>query len=105
MEQGREHPTIIDLDDPTPRGMRFVMVACIVVLVALLVAPFLLDVHTSEEIERSPRDPVRNGQSQVCRPSVDVPDLLEPIAGFTMPSWMRLCDWFVEPVISPPGSP
>jgi hypothetical protein len=105
MEREREHPTIIELDEPTPRGMRFVMALGLVILIALIVAPFVLDVNSNQDVERVPSNPARTGQSQVCRPTLNVPDALEDVAGFAMPSWMRLCNWFVEPVVSPPGNP
>jgi hypothetical protein len=105
MERASEHPTIIELDDPTPRGMRVMSVFVVVLVIALLIAPFVIDDGASDETPDTPQPAVRTAQPEVCRPSVDVPSLLDPVAGFALPSWMRLCDWFIGPAISEPSSP
>jgi hypothetical protein len=106
MERAQEHSTIIELDDPTPRGMR-IMTALVIVLVALLIiAPFVIDDGaSSNDLPSGPQPAVQATQPEVCRPSVDVPSVLDPVAGFALPSWMRLCDWFIGPVITDPGAP
>lgn len=102
MERGTKHPTIIDLDDPTPCCARIALLIAGVLLVALLVAPFVIDPGTTKTTtETSPRN-LSTTQQRICRPSLNVPDLLQPVAGLAIPSWMRLCDWVIEPVIESP---
>jgi hypothetical protein len=102
MKRATEHPTIIELDDPMPCCARIALIVAGVLLVALLIAPFVIDPGaTKTTAEMSPRNGPTT-QQRVCRPSLNVPDLLQPVAGLAMPSWMRLCDWVIEPVIEAP---
>ncbi|HVL26242.1 MAG TPA: hypothetical protein VM450_19275 [Thermomicrobiales bacterium] len=105
MDRASEHPTIIELDDPTPRGMRVMAAFVVVLVIVLVIAPFIIDDGASGETQNAPQPAVRAAQPEVCRPSVDVPSLLDPVAGFALPSWMRLCDWFIGPAISEPAAP
>jgi len=105
MEHTREHPTIIDLDDPTPRGTRVMYAIIVVLVVALLIAPFVIDDGAGNQVSGAPRTNVRAAEPEICRPSLNVPDVLDPVAGFALPSWMRICDWIIQPVITDPVAP
>ena len=102
MERGTEHPTIIDLDDPVPCCARILLIIAGVALVALLVAPFVIDPGTTRTTAESSSRQISTTRQRICRPTLNVPDLLEPVAGLAMPGWIRLCDWVIEPVIESP---
>ncbi len=98
MSPDSEERIYIALDDPPPRGARWIAVAVGIVFLAMIAAPFMLGsgAHNGDiEISRATRPTTR---SHICQPAVDLPEILDPVTHFALPSWMRLCDWFAEPV-------
>lgn len=102
MRRTDETPTIIELDDPMPLFARAGLGIGAVLLLALLVLPFVIDPGSASTANRPPAR-ARSTETRICRPSINVPELLEPVAGLALPNWMRLCDWVVEPVIEAPS--
>ena len=106
MDQHRnDAPNIIELDDPAPRGARLLIALALLAVIALVLAPFLIDRGPAEEAAGAPPTRVSASRPEICRPSVSVPKLLEPVAGVALPSWMRICDWVIEPAIAEPLDP
>lgn len=102
MQTPRHEPMIIELDDPTPRWFRWGAILVAVVIAALVIAPWLIDVDTSTDADASQTQQVQSsGYAPVCRPRLDFPSFAEPAASVAIPSWMRLCDWFAEPAGQP----
>jgi hypothetical protein len=98
METSPREPIIIELDDPTPRWYRYGGFAISVVIIALLLAPWLIDIDGSDDVEATGTQQVQaNGYAPVCQPTLDLPSFAEPAASVALPSWMRICDWFAEP--------
>ncbi len=82
----------IDLDDPSPWWASTVVAVAIALIVAVLIAPWMID------WDEGATSPVTAGTlestSSVCRPnSTGLPSFLDP----TVASWNRFCEWFVEP--------
>lgn len=104
----RSEPIIIELDDPAPRGARLMVVAAAFVIIALIIAPYVLDSRTEPPDVDAARPSRTASGNAVCQPQVELPSALDPVTNFAMPSWMRLCDWFSEPggqpINRPPGT-
>lgn len=103
MDTSRQETIIIELDDPTPRWFRYGAIAITLVIAALVVAPWVIDVDTTSDVDANqPQQQVQsNGYAPVCQPTLDIPSFAEPAASMALPSWMRLCDWFAQPVGNP----
>jgi hypothetical protein len=98
METSPREPIIIELDDPTPRWYRYGGFAIAIVVVALLLAPWLIDIDRADDLKPSGTQQVQaSGYAPVCQPTLDLPSFAEPAASVALPSWMRICDWFAEP--------
>ena len=98
MERGQRQITFIDLDERgASRGG--VVITLIVVLVAMLVIAPMVAEELAAPAETSRVTTMPAGSSPlpaVCRPAVDVPHLLVPVARIVMPGWTRLCGWISE---------
>ena len=97
MKPQHDEPITIDLDDPTPRGVRIIAVVVGMALIAIIIAPFLLNTTIVRDEVDTSRTPGPMSNQQICQPSVSLPAVLDPLTHFAVPSWMRLCDWFTEP--------
>lgn len=87
----------IDLDDPSPWWASVVGVVAIALIVAVLIAPWMInwDDGSTGQVTAGTLD----GTSSVCRPnSTGLPSFLDP----TVASWNRFCEWFVEPGVKNP---
>lgn len=108
MKPQQDEPIIIELDDPVPRGARFLAAIVGLVFVALIVATFMLRAGMTPEDVDASRTPRTVSNEQICQPAVNLPAALDPITHFALPSWMRLCDWFTDPgdpaIDRPPGT-
>ena len=71
------------------------------ILILLILAPFMLDAGTTQSNVDTSQTVIPVFDKQICQPSVNLPSGLDPITHLAMPSWMRLCDWFVEPANPP----
>jgi hypothetical protein len=107
MQVQRHEPIIIELDDPTPGWYRWAVLVGVVLVLALLVAPWFIDPSPSSQpvTEAQTQQVHSNGNGSVCQPTVDIPSFAQPAASMVIPSWMRLCDWFAEPLAQPPTTP
>lgn len=82
----------IDLDEPSPWWASMVGVVAVALIVAVLVAPWMID--WEDDSTAHVADGTLQGTSSVCRPnSAGLPTFLNP----TVASWNRFCEWFVEP--------
>jgi hypothetical protein len=97
MKSQPDEPVIIELDDPAPRGARFIAVVVGIVLVVLIIAPFMLKSGIEPEEVDASRTPRTASNAQICQPAVNLPQVLDPVTHLALPSWMRLCDWFTDP--------
>lgn len=106
-----QEPMIIDLDDPAPRWFRCCGVIGALLVVALLILPWTIDVDPAEDATANGNQQGQvqmqssSGYAAVCQPRLDFPAFAEPAISMAMPSWMRLCDWFVEPATHPVPMP
>jgi hypothetical protein len=97
MAEGSPHITqqefvYIDLDDPSPWWASTVGVVAVALIVAVLVAPWMIDWEDGSTSQVAAG--TLEGTSSVCRPnSTGLPSFLDP----TVASWNRFCEWFVEP--------
>lgn len=92
-----EHDTIvIHLDDPVSRVTRFTRIAVLVLLLALVTTPYALDLRGTSDVPDAveAQDQMRE---QICQPAIELPSALDSLSQFAVPSFMRLCDWFVAP--------
>jgi hypothetical protein len=97
-----EEPMIIELDDPAPRWFRCCGVIAALLFIALLAAPWTMDVETSADPVDGPVLQVPTASyAAVCQPRVELPAFAEPAVSMVLPGWMKLCDWFAEPVAQP----
>lgn len=96
MKPQQDDPIIIELDDPVPRGARFLAAIVGLVFVALIVATFMLRAGMTPEDVDASRTPRTVSNEQICQPAVNLPAALDPITHLALPSWMRLCDWFTD---------
>jgi len=101
----RDEPIVIELDDPPPRGAKFIGLAIGILIIALLMAPFILDRLTTPDDIDATQTPLATRNEQICQPDVDLPSVLDPMTNFALPSWMRLCDWFSPPQDQPVDRP
>jgi hypothetical protein len=102
MQTPRHEPIIIELDEPTPRWFRWGALVMTLVIVTLVLAPWIIEIDKPEEADASQTQPSRaDTSSPVCQPTLDLPSFAEPAASVALPSWMRLCDWFIEPGTQP----
>lgn len=104
MKLQRDEPVIIELDDPPPRGARFIGVAVGILIFALVIAPFVLNYSTKSDETVIARTPPAS-HNQFCQPAFDLPSALDPVTSFAIPSWMRLCDWLSPPIEQPAERP
>lgn len=82
----------IDLDDRRPWWMSLVGIVAVVVIAAVLVAPWVLDLGVDES-DKIVSNTFQNSGS-VCRPDASgLPTILDP----TVDSWSRFCEWFIAP--------
>lgn len=82
----------IDLDDRHHWWMSIVGIVAAVVIVAILAAPWVVDLggDNSDEIVTN----TLQNSGSVCRPdSSGLPTILNP----TVDSWSRFCEWFIAP--------
>lgn len=111
MQPIRQEPMIIDLDDPVPRWLRYSAVAGAMLIAALLLLPWTIDVDTTGDANTTRTQPGQAqmqstaGYAAICEPRIDFPSFAEPAISMAMPSWMRLCDWFAEPATQPVPMP
>lgn len=106
MHREYEEPNIIELDDPVPRGALLVGLVTSIVVVFLVIAPFVITLPVSESTVSGEEQLERATiNQQVCRPDIYVPTALNDIAGLALPSWMRMCNWFMEPIQKPQVAP
>lgn len=97
---------IIELDEPTPRWFRYCAIVITLVIVALVIAPWVIDVDEPTDVDASQtRQTQSTGYAPVCQPTLDIPSFAAPAASVAIPSWMRLCDWFAEPAGQPTALP
>lgn len=107
MQPTSQEPMIIDLDDPAPRWFRYVGVIGALLVFALLTVPWTIDLETADDVTANQPGQANMqvqstaGYAPICEPSVDFPAFAEPAVSVALPSWMRLCDWFVEPATHP----
>jgi hypothetical protein len=105
MQVQRQEPIIIELDDPTPGWYRWAVLIGGVLVLALLIAPWLLDTSPAEPTTEVRTQQVQTaGSDSICQPTIDIPSFAQPAASMVIPSWMRLCDWFAEPLSHPPAA-
>jgi hypothetical protein len=106
MQVQQQEPIIIELDDPTPRWLRVGAVLVAVLALGLMIAPWVLDVEPRVESAGTQTHRASSaGYAQVCQPSLDFPAFAQPAISVAMPSWMRICDWFADPVTQPVDLP
>lgn len=107
MQPITQEPMYIDLDDPAPRWFRYVGMVAALLVIAMLVLPWTVDLDAPgdvTEIQVQQRQvPMQSsaGYSPICQPRLDIPAFAEPAVSMALPSWMRLCDWFAEPATHP----
>jgi hypothetical protein len=111
MQSSTQEPMIIDLDDPAPRWFRCCGVAGGLLIVAMLVLPWMIDLQTMGDATANPTGQGQvqvqstSGYAPICQPHLDFPSFAEPAVAMALPSWMRLCDWFAEPATHPLPQP
>jgi len=89
--QAEDH-VYIDLDDPTRWWLSIVGFAAIVLIAAVLVGPWLINIDGDESDSLVTTTLQTSGS--VCRPNSNgVPAFLDP----TVASWNRFCEWFIAP--------
>lgn len=101
-----DEPNIIELDDPVPHGAIVVALVATLIIVSLIIAPFVITLPEADP--RVAADEQASGTTindPVCRPDINVPPVLDDVAGFALPSWMRMCDWFIDPGPQPVSVP
>jgi hypothetical protein len=50
--------------------------------------------------------PVRGAApSALCRPTLDVPQMLDPLARIVLPGWTQFCGWISQPDLVEPFDP
>lgn len=105
MQYQCDEPIVIELDDPAPRGARLLGAATAVLILALIVAPYILNTPGDD---RSGAVTAHQGHTTVeaeyCQPAVELPGALASISQLAMPSFLRLCDWF-GPQPAPAAAP
>lgn len=83
----------IDLDDPTPWWWLIATVIAAVLIVAVLIAPWVIELDNTSPEPASATAPLQNATS-ICRPdSSGVPDVFDS----SLASWNRFCEWFIAP--------
>ena len=114
MQPTSQEPMFIDLDDPAPRWFRCCGVIGALLVLALLVVPWTIDLEPLDDATANGTGQAQMqvqssaGYAPICEPRVDFPAFAQPAVSVALPSWMRLCDWFVEPAthpLPPPGPP
>lgn len=107
MQPNSQEPMFIDLDDPAPRWFRCCGVIGALLVLALLVVPWTIDLERADDVTANQAGQGQMqvqssaGYSPICEPSVDFPAFAQPAVSMALPSWMRLCDWLVEPATHP----
>jgi hypothetical protein len=97
-----EEPMIIELDDPAPRWLRCCSVIAALLFIALLAVPWAIGVESSADpVDGTVPQLPTAGYAAVCQPRVELPAFAEPAVSMVLPGWMKICDWFVEPVAQP----
>lgn len=103
MQYQCDEPIVIDLDDPAPRGARLLGVSLAILVMALILAPYVMDTAQSERVDTLPVHQARSAsQAEYCQPSFELPGALSGISHLAMPSFLRLCDWFGPQAMPPP---
>lgn len=88
----QEDLVYIDLDEPRRWWTTLFGMIAVVVILAVLIGPWMIDLDGSEQ-ENLANNTLQNSGS-VCRPdSNGVPSFLDP----TVASWSRFCEWFITP--------
>lgn len=106
MQVERHEPIIIELDDPTPHWYRWGIPLGALLAVAMFIAPWFLETDPQEDAPVVQTQQAQSaGRASVCQPTVDIPAFAQPAASMVIPSWMRICDWFAEPVGQPSSLP
>ena len=106
MDRSRREPVIIDMDERGSRRLGAVTTVIIVLSVALIIAPLVIT-NDSQPAE-TPGVSRPAGQTvapTLCRLTLDVPPMLDPVARIVLPGWSLICDLLVEPVSSEPFDP
>lgn len=97
---------IIDLDDPAPRWFRCCGALAAILVVALMIAPWIIEASPATDTTEGPAPRVEAAAyATICQPAVDFPAFAEPALSMALPSWMRLCDWFADPSLRPVAVP
>lgn len=79
----------IDLDDPPQWWMPILSAVLVLLMVAVIVAPWFVDLD-DDEATNTPLP----GTSSLCRPNTqDLPAVFNP----SVSTWTRLCEWFIAP--------
>ncbi len=102
-----QHPvTIIDLDDRESRRSGVVTAIVVVLLAAIAFAPAVIHDAASPVDAPGVSMPVRGAApSALCRPTLDVPQMLDPLARIVLPGWTQFCGWISQPDLVEPFDP
>lgn len=97
MEHQQDESVVIQLDDPANGVTRLVRVVVVVLLLALVITPYVLDFGDDGGQVVATTDAQDPARDQICQPAIELPSALESVSQFAVPSFMRLCDWFAPP--------
>lgn len=88
-EQPTDDHDYIDLDDPPHWWAPVLSALTILLLVAVIIAPWFVSIGDEEPVPTP-----MPGTNTLCRPNfADLPSLFNP----TVYTWSRLCEWFIAP--------
>lgn len=106
MSSAKPEPSVdaydyIDLDEPTRWWSSLIGLVVIVLIAAVLVAPWVIELDDGTPAN-IPNPAVQNSTS-ICRPdSSGLPGIFDP----SVASWGRFCEWFIDPPTNnTPGDP
>jgi hypothetical protein len=106
MDREQQPVTMIDLDDRRSRRSGVVTAIVVALLAAMAIAPAVMHDTASPADAPGVSMPVGGAApSALCRPSFDVPQLLDPLARIVLPGWTQLCGWFSQPDLTEPLDP
>lgn len=90
----------IDLDDPRSLWATLFGALAIIVIIAVLIAPWTIDWSSDDSDSVVTSATTRQSTGSVCRPDASgLPTWVNP----TVASWGRFCDWFIAPEIESPN--
>ncbi len=82
----------IDLDTPSPWWASVAGAVAVILIAAVLVAPWAID--WSDETPHQVANSTLQRSGSLCRPnSAGLPGVFDP----TVASWSRFCEWFINP--------